>query len=585
MEEATRDAGPRAGCRRALVLGGNGFIGFHVVAALVAAGHRVVCVNRGNRYWTDAEPRVGYDVPGGGEEPPVVSVVRCDRKNRAAFERAVDAATSSLCPSGGGSDPGVDGDGAVTMEVDGVDRKEHDGEEQEHWWDVVVDLSGITPGDLRAALRGLKGRTRTYVYISSDSVYEVSVGDSSGPVSDMSASVESSAVRPADVSVATRLARDDRYGHHKLRCEEILEAAGRCRSERRRPEGPPDLSSDSSGSESASGMSWSGSPEESDTDTSGEEGDTGGDDDDDGGRVGGGGDAGAVDDGVDDEDLVPVRWVALRLPDVIGPRDSTNRLWRYQLWTQCGDVLGPVAVEPALSRAGMRRLSFVYAPDVARAVLAVARGGAAGGGSVSGAGGEAPSEMKGGRAYNIACRERVSLEELVELIADVDVVRETAHRSGAPVVVIDDDHHRLHARKRRRSSQSFEEAATAAAVEDNETVRLELHRSERLSLQCHARRKPPSFLPSVDRGPVDTTRALRELDWEPTPLATAVRETVRWFHAAAAARSGGGRHPHEEECREVARELRRAFGLRPGSHAAVALQKRLTELGFPSPRR
>ena len=127
------------------------------------------------------------------------------------------------------------------------------------------------------------------------------------------------------------------------------------------------------------------------------------------------------------------------------------------------------------------------------------------------------------------------------------------------------------------------------------------------------RNPPPAFLPSVDRGPVDVRLALSELDWTPTPLTTAVAETVRWFHAVAAARTkkrsgrggggggggegeeeeeeeydpggGGRRHPHEEECREVARELRRGFGLRPGSRTAVALQKRLTALGFPSPRR
>lgn len=71
------------------------------------------------------------------------------------------------------------------------------------------------------------------------------------------------------------------------------------------------------------------------------------------------------DDDVNDDDLVPVPWLAIRLPDVIGPRDGTYRLWRYQMWVQCVDVLGPVVVSPDLATGGSRALSFAYAPDVA----------------------------------------------------------------------------------------------------------------------------------------------------------------------------------------------------------------------------
>jgi nucleoside-diphosphate-sugar epimerase len=602
----------------ALVLGGNGFVGVHVTNALAAAGYRVVCINRGNSYWSNADEEHGGEGEGGeggGEEGKEgvggarQRVIKCDRKDRGAFERAVDAATSAFS----GSDEGDE-----DMEVDGSNPGGGGGSGERRCWDVVVDLSGFTPGDLRAALRGLKGRTKVYVYISSDSVYEVCVaggadtdvdnnstdgaGAGADGAKDFGGCAESSAVRPEDARVATRLARDDRYGHHKLRCEEILARAGTVAGAGGRA-AVPDLSSDSSSSGSSGGMSWSGS-DESDT------ADSENSDDDDGNGGGGGRDAADAgddvntknidDDGDDDGLLVPVRWVALRLPDVIGPRDATTRLWRYQLWLQCAHELGPVAVEPALSRRGTRRMSLAYAPDVARAVLAVAEvhgsipdrvhpgggGGGESGGGVSGGGGVTRAR---GRAYNIACRERVSLEELMELIADVEVVRESLNNAGGdggfsrPLVVVDG---KKNTKKRRRGDDD-EEAAAAAEEPNAPDDQLEqLHRSERLD-RGKKRRDPPSFLPSVDRGPVDVSRALRELvDWEPTPLATAVAETVRWFHAASSrARDRSGRHPHEEECREVARELRRGFGLRPGCAAAVALQKRLTQLGFPSPRR
>jgi nucleoside-diphosphate-sugar epimerase len=611
------------------VFGGNGFLGFHVTRALELAGYRVTCINRGNSYWANAREGDGGDSGGGGGEggARATHVITCDRKKRAAFANAVDAATSAL--STVRNDGDLEGGGGGCMEVDGSTSS--GGDREICSWDAVVDLSGFTPGDLRAALRGLKGRTNVYVYISSDSVYEVCAGGTAGgdggqdggfsldpgcqlstaePISDRGVSRESSAVRPEDVQAATRLARDDRYGHHKLRCEEIWSGAGAGARFT-----VPDLNSDSS---SSSGVSWSGSGESEDSRGSGSG--SGKDACDANLIIDTNDDSADTDDGADvgDGSLVPVPWVALRLPDVIGPRDSTTRLWRYQLWLQCADELGPVVVEPALSRTGARRLSLAYAPDVARAVLAVihssnptdAGGGARGDGGQSGTGGMGDKMQRGltggverGRSYNIACREHVSLEELVELIADVDVVRESTSNDGdgdsecggkgegsgggRALVIID---HGRNTNKRRRDEP---EPSMATLPEQ-----FGLHRSARAN--GTKGRAAPSFLPSVDRGPVDVGRALRELSWEPMPLATAVAETVRWFHAVAAAsgdrthnqtrncnggRVPGGRHPHEVECRGVARELRRGFGFKPGAPAALALQKRLTGLGFPSPRR
>lgn len=54
---------------------------------------------------------------------------------------------------------------------------------------------------------------------------------------------------------------------------------------------------------------------------------------------------------------------------------------------------------------------------------------------------------------------------------------------------------------------------------------------------------------SVCIGPIDTTKARRLLQWEPTPLADAVEATVRWYLDPAAralpvrSSGGGGRDP------------------------------------------
>lgn len=73
--------------------------------------------------------------------------------------------------------------------------------------------------------------------------------------------------------------------------------------------------------------------------------------------------------------------VSLRLPDVFGPYDNTNRHWKYQLWLAgpcrsrwlgliaCGAAchLSPVFIS---SSASSKKLSFVYRDDVTNAALA-----------------------------------------------------------------------------------------------------------------------------------------------------------------------------------------------------------------------
>jgi len=65
--------------------------------------------------------------------------------------------------------------------------------------------------------------------------------------------------------------------------------------------------------------------------------------------------------------LPGIPYVILRLPDVLGPRDTTYRFWLYQLWVRLGAVLPqhPVTVPMFLLD---QKNSFVYVDDVAKVV-------------------------------------------------------------------------------------------------------------------------------------------------------------------------------------------------------------------------
>jgi len=63
-----------------------------------------------------------------------------------------------------------------------------------------------------------------------------------------------------------------------------------------------------------------------------------------------------------------IPYVILRLPDVLGPRDTTYRFWFYQLWLRLAAVLPsrPVTIPEHLLA---QKNSFVYVADVAQLVL------------------------------------------------------------------------------------------------------------------------------------------------------------------------------------------------------------------------
>ena len=162
-------------------------------------------------------------------------------------------------------------------------------------------------------------------------------------------------------------------------------------------------------------------------------------------------------------------YTALRLPDVLGPRDTSRRWWVHQAWLQHAALVGrPVPVSSAVAG---RTTSCVYAPDVARAVRRVMELVTAG------------TPPTG--AFNLSVDRDFTLQQLLQEIAN-----EVGGITG-PLTELTDDptKHGL-----------------LPSVDDT--------------------------LPSVTRGPVSIARARRELGFEPTPWSDVLRETVQFCKEA-----------------------------------------------------
>lgn len=168
-----------------LVLGGTNFMGRALVARLLERPSRVVVVNRGRKHWGTRDPSEGR-----------VTRILADRDDAQAFSGRIDRFTSHF----------------------GVR------------WAAVADFSAFNRADAQASLFGLKGRFELYVYISSDSVYEVSELASAAwqwPGEQSESVSEAMMRRPEDPSEVRRLRRADDYGHGKLEVEEALQNVGR----------------------------------------------------------------------------------------------------------------------------------------------------------------------------------------------------------------------------------------------------------------------------------------------------------------------------------------------------------------------
>ncbi|KAL8573392.1 hypothetical protein ACOMHN_032407 [Nucella lapillus] len=153
-----------------LVLGGNGFMGGVTVEKLLAAGHQVVTVSRGNWYWDSA-----FLVK------PFVTPVTCDR-----------LFSLDRCPA------------LLDILANGTR------------FDVVIDFSAYHVFAVQEVLRVLQGNLKLYIYISTDSVYDVCDKKHNHP------SAETDAIRPDSEERRKELQSVESYGHRKLEIEEEL---------------------------------------------------------------------------------------------------------------------------------------------------------------------------------------------------------------------------------------------------------------------------------------------------------------------------------------------------------------------------
>lgn len=161
-----------------LVFGGNGFIGASAVEKLLQANYTIVTVNRGNWYW-DSNTRV----------LPYVKNLKCDRMQ-----------SLQKCS-------------ALQMFIWDVNSPSY--------FDAVIDFSAYHVFEISEVLQLFKGKIMKYIYISTDSVYEVCEKNHSNPTR------EEDAIRPRSKSERDSFSKKDDYGHRKLEGEELLASQSR----------------------------------------------------------------------------------------------------------------------------------------------------------------------------------------------------------------------------------------------------------------------------------------------------------------------------------------------------------------------
>lgn len=220
----------------------------------------------------------------------------------------------------------------------------------------------------------MQGKFGLYLYISSDSVYEVcQITQHNEP------SQETDSIRPITLQEREKLNEADSYGHNKLACEEVLT---RLHTEQN------------------------------------------------------------------------FHFISLRLPDVIGPRDNTNRFWYYFLWTLVHKQIGfPLMIPTWLET---QQLNFVYSLDVANLITNKLI---------------KPTPEILDQPFNLACPEDITLQNFLTLIGNslnVDPL-------------------------------SFIEGGSEY------------------------------YFPSVTRGPINCTKAIHMLKWNPTPINVAINDSVAFY--------------------------------------------------------
>lgn len=340
-------AAEAAATKKVLSFGGNGNIGSEVLHQMIEkGGYDITIVSRGSWHF-DSAVRV----------MPYVKLTICDRAKEApcAHEKTCQINPLVNCTD--------------LMKV--INETDH--------FDYVLDFSGYEAKWIHDAAEVLKGKVGVYIYISTDSVYEVTEAKP-----EMRPSLETDDVRPDDPKKRKELKNADRYGDAKLASEEALK--------RLRKEG--------------------GFP-----------------------------------------------YVALRLCDVIGPRDTTYRWFLYQMWVKFyHDLKIKVFVPPNIMK---RKQSLTYVMDAAQAVFKVIEKG----------------EEVYDQSYNIGMETEVTLWDTVSKIAKI---------MGVEGVEQDNTDH----------DRTFH------------------------------------MYPTVFSGPVDISKAKKMLDFKPTDMDVAFKDTIDWYEKA-----------------------------------------------------
>ncbi len=160
--------------RNVLLLGGNGFIGGEVLTQILDSETQmnVVLLNRGRSWdWYDKLARISQ----------VYSNIKWNRKQ-----------PLSECSE-------------LLKVLEELGRFDH-----------VIDFSGYDSQAVKSSLDVLGKHTSLYIYVSTDSVYEVCDKNHTGPTK------ETDARLPTDRQERKKRKRLDSYGYKKLKCEEVL---------------------------------------------------------------------------------------------------------------------------------------------------------------------------------------------------------------------------------------------------------------------------------------------------------------------------------------------------------------------------
>lgn len=272
--------------KQILSFGGNGMIGASVLTKLIEKDeYDITLVSRGS--WPfDTDQLI----------KPHVNFIRCDRGARRECDDDDDDYDSSDDENDCNANAWDNACPELIKAVDNVDE-----------YHAVLDFSGYHKEWIEDAIAHLGDGVRVYVYVSSDSIYEVCFDGGPWYFSNdgtRNKTSEERAVRPVLAPRARRLAEFDEYGHQKLEGEEALKWQ----------RNNPDL-------EDTEGNAWEGFP-----------------------------------------------YVALRFADIVGPRDNTDRFVTYHVWAK---YVGRVEGLPSfhIQNDVVEASSITYVEDAAHAIL------------------------------------------------------------------------------------------------------------------------------------------------------------------------------------------------------------------------